>query len=214
MNQKPLSFFFANYDFKDFDATNADQGFIENHVNGQYTADEQPVLRLVRRFVRELSGHPDIETDFYFDAGGHEGMWRRVEAYLVKLGSHAQFMKVTIQMGEDAGTYDLAPATYARLAAVAEANQGKRFTTSIDNEPGQPSTIELDYMYAFSQVRNLVSQLASKCVFKVEEDRTGFALTIMPLTEGLAKYQEETQKGKESPESTGTFIKVQLRNVA
>jgi hypothetical protein len=213
MNQKPLSFFFSNYDFKDFKATNADEGFVENHVNDQYAEDERPVLRLVRRFVRELSGHPDINTDFFFDAGGHDGYWRRQEGYRVNLGDQ-MVMKVTIQMGEDAGTYDLAPATFALLAGVADQNKGKRFVVSVDNEPGQPNTIDLDYMYVFSQIRNLVSQLSGKCVFKVEEDRTGLALTIMPLTEGLAKFQEESLEGKEAPESTGTFVKIQLKNVA
>jgi hypothetical protein len=202
MNQKPLSFFFSNYDFKNFEAVNADQGFVENHINTQYEADERPILRLVRRFVRELSGHPTVHTDFFFDAGAHEGMWRRKEAYRVNVDGLA-VLKINIEMGEDAGTYDMAPATYARLASVSENFHGKHF--------GDTKEAGLDYMYCFSQIRNLVSQLSNNCVYKVDEDHSGFALTIMPLTEGLAKYQAEAAAGKE-PESTGTFIKIQLRN--
>lgn len=201
MNQKPLSFFFSDYDFKNFDATNADQGFVENHINTQYAADERPILRLVRRFVRELSSHPKVQTDFYFDAGAHEGMWRRKEAYRVNVDG-APILKINIEMGEDVGTYDLAPAAYVLLAAAAEDFQGKRFG---EGKGG------LDYMFCFSQIRNLVSQLSNTCVYKVEEDHAGFTLTIMPLTEGLQKYQQEASEGKE-PESTGTFIKIQLRN--
>jgi hypothetical protein len=202
MNHKPLSFFFSDYDFKNFEATNADQGFVENHINVQYETDERPILRLVRRFVRELSAHPTVQTDFFFDAGSHEGMWRRKEAYRVNVDGLA-VLKINIEMGEDAGTYDMAPATYARLGAVSENFQGKHFG---DQKTG------LEYMYCFSQIRNLVSQMSNKCVFKVDEDHSGFALTIMPLTEGLAKYQSETAKGDEEPEATGTFIKIQLRN--
>lgn len=213
MNQKALSFFFSNYDFKDFDATNADQGFIENHLTAQYAQDEQQVMRLVRRMVRELSGHPDLRTDFMFDAGGHEDMWRRLEGYRINLIEQL-VMKVTVQMGEDAGTYVPAQSVYAKLAEASAKNMGKRFMTLVDDDGETAATRDLDYAYLFSQIRNLVSQLSASCVFKVEEQQTGLTLTIMPLTEGLAKYNEQLKKNKKKePEGTGTFIKIQLRHV-
>lgn len=212
MNQKPLSFFFANYDFKNFEATAADQGFVENHVNSQYDKDEQPVMRLVRRMVRELANHPSIHADYVFDAGGHEDMWRRMEGFRINLIDQL-VMKVTIEMGEDAGTYTTAVETYPVLAAAAEKNFGKRYSIAVDNEPGEPVTVDLDYAALFSAVRNLVSQLSDKCVFKVENSHNGIALTIMPITNGLVTYGKEAAAGKE-PESTGTFIKIALKNAA
>jgi hypothetical protein len=200
MNQKPLSFFFHNYDFRNFESTNADQGFVDNHIDSQYEEDERPILKMVRRFVRELSGHPAIETDFFFDAGAHEGMWRRKEAYRVTTDGVA-ILKVTIEMGEDAGTYGNGPATYAQLAKAAEDFQGKRF----GDKDG------LDYMYCFSQIRNLVSQCMAKCVFKVEKDHSGFSLVILPITEGLLEYGKQSAEGQE-PTAAGTFVKIQLRN--
>lgn len=212
MNQKALSFFFENYDFKNFKSAGADQGFIENHLTSQYAADEQQVMRTVRRAIADVSVHPEVRTDFMFDAGGYEGFWRRKEAYRVCL-SHKLVMKAEIHMGEEDGTYDIAPAALAKLQSVGEANLGKRFVASVDNEPGQPSTVDLDYAFLFNQVRNLMSQLSDRCVFKVENAVAGLSVTFMPLTAGLAQYAEETNAGKQDAEGTGTYIKIQLRNV-
>lgn len=210
MIQKALNFFFENYDFKNFEATAADQGFVENHINSQYEKDERPTLRFVRRMVRELSNHPDIRADYMFDAGGHQGMWRRMEGFRINLFDML-LMKVTIEMGEDAGTYEPAQNAYIALTKALEKNAGKRYQVTVDSDGPTTETRDLDYAYLFSQVRNLVSQLSDKCVFKVEESHNGTSLTIMPLTKGLSEYSKQTAEGSE-PESSGTFIKIQLRN--
>lgn len=199
MDHKALSFFFTNYDFKNFEATNADEGFIENHINTLYTEDEQPVMRLVRRTVRELSAHPALSTDFVFDAGSFEGMYRRLEGYRVNVDEQL-VMKVTIEMGEDAGTYVQATGIFPKLEKAAIKQFGKRFK--------KVSGVDFDYASAFSQMRNLVSQLSNTCVFKVDENGVGFTLTIMPLTKGLVNFA----KGQEA--AAGTFVKLQLRNAA
>jgi hypothetical protein len=199
MNQKALSFFFANYDFKNFEATNADEGFIENHINSLYTPDEQPVMRLVRRTVRELSAHPALATDFVFDAGSHQGMYRRLEGYRVNVDEQL-VMKITIEMGEDAGTYVAAKVIYPKLEKAAKREFGKRWQKA--------AGVDFDYAAAFSQMRNLASQLSNSCVFKVDENGVGFTLTIMPLTKGLVDFA----KGQEA--AAGTFVKIQLRNAA
>jgi len=204
MNHKALSFFFANYDFKNFEATNADEGFIENHINALYTEDEKPVMRLVRRMVRELSCHPALSTDFLFDAGSHQGMYRRLEGFRINV-DESLVMKTTIEMGEDAGTYVGATSIYAKLEKAAKKEFGKRWQKA--------SGVDFDYAAAFSQMRNLVSQLSNTCVFKVDENGVGFTLTIMPLTKDLIEFAKATSKQAEQ-EHAGTFIKIQLRNAA
>lgn len=206
MTSKALSFFFANYDFKNFEATNADEGFIENHINALYKKDEKPVMRLVRRMVRELAGHPALSTDFVFDAGSHEGMYRRMEGYRVSVG-HQLVMKVTIEMGEDAGTYVQAKETLTKLGKVTKQHVGKRF---VDRD--QAGKDEFDYACAASALHNVVSQLSNTCVFKVDENGVGFTLTIMPLTRGLLDYAKAVNQSQESNDA-GTFVKIQLRHV-
>jgi hypothetical protein len=140
-----------------------------------------------------------LAIDFVFDAGSHQGMYRRLEGYRVNVDEQL-VMKITIEMGEDAGTYVAAKVIYPKLEKAAKREFGKRWQKA--------AGVDFDYAAAFSQMRNLVSQLSNSCVFKVDENGVGFTLTIMPLTKGLVDFA----KGQEA--AAGTFVKIQLRNAA
>lgn len=204
MSQNAISFFFSNYDFKNFKEVAADQGFIENHINSLYAEDEKATVSHVRRMIRELSVYPDLRTDFYFDFGGVEGYYRRLEGYRIHLGDK-EILKITIEQGEDAGTYELAPVAVTMFAGMADQYRGKRFT----------QTDGIDYMYLFSQLRNLMTFLSSGCLFKVEKDDSSVSLTIMPITNGLGALMQPNAKVAQKaaqPTGTGTFIKLRLQN--